>query len=54
MREGVALNKNPELIFYGRHSGIIGVSKSKLYKTISDAEASSSGYDKVKNISFYN
>ncbi|GLT44561.1 hypothetical protein SLA2020_184470 [Shorea laevis] len=47
VREGVALNQNPELIFYGRHSGIIGLSKSKLHKTISDAEASSSGYDKV-------
>ncbi|GKV41447.1 hypothetical protein SLEP1_g48982 [Rubroshorea leprosula] len=47
VREGVALNQNPELIFYGQHSGIIGLSKSKLYKTISDTEASSSGYDKV-------
>ncbi|XP_058098501.1 uncharacterized protein LOC131243283 isoform X2 [Magnolia sinica] len=37
----------PELIFYGRHSGVIGISKSELYQTGGLSKASDSGYDKV-------
>ncbi|OMO55819.1 Bacterial Fmu (Sun)/eukaryotic nucleolar NOL1/Nop2p [Corchorus capsularis] len=43
----VAVSENPELIFYGRHAGVVGISKNELYKTMSDLEASSCGYDKV-------
>ncbi|KAL4379447.1 hypothetical protein GQ457_02G013700 [Hibiscus cannabinus] len=43
----VSSSENPELIFYGRHSGVVGLSKNELYKTMSDLEVSSSGYDKV-------
>ncbi|CAN1226884.1 28S rRNA (cytosine-C(5))-methyltransferase, partial [Linum perenne] len=37
----------PELIFYGRNSGVIGLSKSELYQTVSSSEVLSGGYDKV-------
>ncbi|GMI68200.1 tRNA methyltransferase 4g [Hibiscus trionum] len=43
----VSSSENPELIFYGRHSGVVGLSKNELYKTMSDLEVSCSGYDKV-------
>ena len=42
------MSENPDLIFYGRHSGVVGLSKIELYKTVSDLEVSSYGYDKVK------
>lgn len=42
------MSENPELIFYGRHSGVVGLSKNELYKTINDVEVSRCGYDKVK------
>ncbi|TYH78719.1 hypothetical protein ES332_D03G008900v1 [Gossypium tomentosum] len=45
--QSVTTSENPELIFYGRHSGVVGLSKNKLYKTMSDLEVSSCGYDKV-------
>ncbi|KAK8367727.1 hypothetical protein V6Z12_A02G205500 [Gossypium hirsutum] len=45
--QSVTMSENPELIFYGRHSGVVGLSKNKLYKTVSDLEVSSCGYDKV-------
>ncbi|XWS66767.1 hypothetical protein CRYUN_Cryun05aG0228800 [Craigia yunnanensis] len=44
----VAVSENPELIFYGRHSGIVGLSKIELYKTVSDLEVLSYGYNKLK------
>lgn len=37
----------PELIYYGRHSGVIGLTKGELYKTLSGNEVASHGYDKV-------
>lgn len=49
-RETVALLpgiQQPELIFYGRHSGIVGLRKDELYQTNSNCEFLSSGYDKV-------
>lgn len=42
------MSENPELIFYGQHSGVVGLSKNELSKTMSDLEVSSCGYDKVK------
>ncbi|XVF59785.1 hypothetical protein PTKIN_Ptkin07bG0304000 [Pterospermum kingtungense] len=42
-----AVSENPELIFYGRHSGVVGLSKNELYKTINDLQVSRCGYDKV-------
>ncbi|KAF3440309.1 hypothetical protein FNV43_RR18593 [Rhamnella rubrinervis] len=39
--------QHPELIFYGRHSGVVGLSKDELYQTVSDGEFLSCGYDKV-------
>ncbi|PPR82187.1 hypothetical protein GOBAR_AA38527 [Gossypium barbadense] len=45
--QSVTTSENPELIFYGRHSGVVGLSKNKLYETMSDLEVSSCGYDKV-------
>lgn len=39
--------QQPELIFYGRHSGVVGLTKDELYRTVSDSELSSCGYDKV-------
>ncbi|KAJ0097297.1 hypothetical protein Patl1_29096 [Pistacia atlantica] len=46
--ELVPRNEHPELIFYGRHSGIVGLSRSELYPSVCNGEVSLSGYDKVK------
>lgn len=40
-------SQHPELIFYGRHSGVIGLTKSELYQAVYDSEVSRRGYDKV-------
>lgn len=37
----------PELIYYGRHSGVVGLCKSKLFCLLNDNEPSVSGYDRV-------
>ncbi|KAI4327743.1 hypothetical protein L6164_020168 [Bauhinia variegata] len=37
----------PELIYYGQHSGVVGLTKGELYKTLSENEIGSCGYDKV-------
>ncbi|XP_021862224.1 uncharacterized protein [Spinacia oleracea] len=37
----------PELIFYGQHSGVIGCTRDELYQTVSDDELYTCGYDKV-------
>lgn len=39
--------QDPGLIFYGRHSGVIGLSRTELYKIASDSEFLKFGYDKV-------
>ncbi|XP_073008836.1 uncharacterized protein [Typha latifolia] len=41
------LTAEPELIFYGRHSGVVGLCRSDLFNPICDNEPSTSGYDKV-------
>lgn len=38
---------DPELIFYGRNSGVVGLSKSELYQTLHCSEVLHCGYDKV-------
>lgn len=38
---------HPELVFYGRHSGVVGLTRNALYRTVCDNEVSSRGYDKV-------
>ncbi|KAK3183769.1 hypothetical protein Dsin_031055 [Dipteronia sinensis] len=43
----IANSKHPELIYYGRHSGVIGLSRSELYQSVCNGEVSNSGYDKV-------
>lgn len=40
-------NSDPELIFYGQHSGVIGCSRDEVYRTVGDNLLSSFGYDKV-------
>lgn len=40
-------NPEPELLFYGRNSGVPGLSKSELFRPIKDDEPCTSGYDKV-------
>lgn len=42
--------QDPELIFYGLHSRVVGLSKRELYHNANGSEVSHSGYDKVKNI----
>ncbi|XP_050909436.1 uncharacterized protein LOC127123242 [Lathyrus oleraceus] len=37
----------PELIYYGQHSGVIGLTKGELYKTVAENEIAGYGYDKV-------
>ncbi|KAJ4714188.1 S-adenosyl-L-methionine-dependent methyltransferase superfamily protein [Melia azedarach] len=45
--ELTARSECPELIFYGCHSGVVGLSRNELYRSTCDSEVSSSGYDKV-------
>nr|XP_043614390.1 ribosomal RNA small subunit methyltransferase B [Erigeron canadensis] len=40
-------NQDPEMIYYGRHSGVVGLSKSKLFQIVSSHDISRNGYDKV-------
>uniref|UniRef100_A0A7C9AVA1 SAM-dependent MTase RsmB/NOP-type domain-containing protein n=1 Tax=Opuntia streptacantha TaxID=393608 RepID=A0A7C9AVA1_OPUST len=37
---------DPELIFYGQHSGVIGCSRDEVYRAVDDNQFSSFGYDK--------
>ncbi|CAI9282427.1 unnamed protein product [Lactuca saligna] len=41
------LVQDPELIYYGRCSGVVGMSKIELFQTVSSHEISQYGYDKV-------
>ncbi|XP_076898748.1 uncharacterized protein LOC143552397 [Bidens hawaiensis] len=43
----LALNQDPELIYYGRDSGVVGLSKTELFKTVSSHDMLQYGYDKV-------
>ncbi|XP_024977443.1 uncharacterized protein LOC112515058 [Cynara cardunculus var. scolymus] len=40
-------NQDPELIYYGRCAGVVGLSKSELFQTVSSHDISQHGYDKV-------
>lgn len=37
----------PELIYYGKHSGLVGLRKCDAIRPSADDEAQTSGYDKV-------
>ncbi|KAK6117822.1 hypothetical protein DH2020_048449 [Rehmannia glutinosa] len=39
--------QDPELIFYGCHSGVVGFTKHDVYRNVNDLEISQFGYDKV-------
>ena len=39
--------QDPELIFYGPHSGVVGLRKNELYQNTHDNEVLNCGYDKV-------
>ncbi|KAL6224478.1 hypothetical protein ACLB2K_003333 [Fragaria x ananassa] len=39
--------QQPELIYYGCQSGVVGLKKSELYQTFCDSQILSCGYDKV-------
>lgn len=39
--------QEPELIFYGRHSGVVGMRKNELYQKMPISEVLQLGYDKV-------
>ncbi|KAK6924496.1 SAM-dependent methyltransferase RsmB/NOP2-type [Dillenia turbinata] len=39
--------RNPELIFYGPHSGVIGLTKDEVYESASSEKMTTEGYDKV-------
>ncbi|KAG9439377.1 hypothetical protein H6P81_019542 [Aristolochia fimbriata] len=43
----LSVKTEPELIFYGPQSGVIGVSKSELFQSECGSETSKLGYDKV-------
>ncbi|ESW28164.1 hypothetical protein PHAVU_003G264100 [Phaseolus vulgaris] len=43
----VSSSQPPELIYYGQHSGVVGLTKGELFKTLSDNEIANNGYDKV-------
>ncbi|XP_071711171.1 rRNA (cytosine-C(5))-methyltransferase NOP2C [Rutidosis leptorrhynchoides] len=40
-------NQDPEMIYYGPHSGVVGLSKSELFHTVTSHDLSINGYDKV-------
>ncbi|KZV46395.1 receptor-like protein kinase 4 isoform 1 [Dorcoceras hygrometricum] len=40
-------NQDPELIFYGRNSGVVGLRKSEVFRSVDDLEILQFGYDKV-------
>lgn len=40
--------QEPELIFYGRYSGVVGLTKNELYKKMPMTEVLQLGYDKVR------
>ncbi|GMH06552.1 hypothetical protein Nepgr_008392 [Nepenthes gracilis] len=51
-REGSSLqfalcSGDPELIFYGRHSGVVGCTREEVYRKFSISDISWCGYDKV-------
>ncbi|KAL7143666.1 hypothetical protein ABFS83_08G207300 [Erythranthe nasuta] len=46
-REMVSEIKDPELIFYGRHSGVVGLSKDDVYRHFEVVNILQFGYDKV-------
>lgn len=50
--KAIVRSEHPELIFYGRRSGIVGLTKEEIYQSVCNSEVSSSGYDKVK-LHFY-
>ncbi|GAA0159649.1 RNA methyltransferase [Lithospermum erythrorhizon] len=39
--------EGPELIYYGRHSGVVGLSKREVYQVLNQSDAIKYGYDKV-------
>ncbi|KAL2496793.1 S-adenosyl-L-methionine-dependent methyltransferase superfamily protein [Forsythia ovata] len=39
--------QDPELIFYGRHSGVVGLSKCEVFQSVNNHELLQYGYDKV-------
>ncbi|XP_047317206.1 uncharacterized protein LOC124920696 [Impatiens glandulifera] len=39
--------ENPELMFYGQHSGIVGLTENQLYQAVDDDDLMFYGYDKV-------
>lgn len=43
-------SQSPDLIYYGRHSGVVGLMKDDLFKNASDRKTMSHGYDKVNSI----
>ncbi|KAL9327148.1 hypothetical protein ACSQ67_007793 [Phaseolus vulgaris] len=43
----VSSSQPPELIYYGQRSGVVGLTKGELFKTLSDNEIATNGYDKV-------
>lgn len=45
----VSRSQPPELIYYGRHSGVVGLTKEELYKNVSDNVIANCGYDKVNS-----
>ncbi|KAL6227022.1 hypothetical protein ACLB2K_000981 [Fragaria x ananassa] len=50
IRKGGAVHsgtQQPELIYYGCQSGVVGLKKSELYQTFCDSQILSCGYDKV-------
>ncbi|KAK7380798.1 hypothetical protein VNO78_33317 [Psophocarpus tetragonolobus] len=44
---GIYIFQPLELIYYGQHSGVVGLTKGELYKTLSNCEIANHGYDKV-------
>lgn len=46
----VSGSQPPDLIYYGRHSGVVGLTKDDLYKNANDRIIMSHGYDKVNRI----
>lgn len=44
---GSCATSEPELIFYGKHSGVVGLCRNELFNAVDDIDPSNSGYDRV-------
>lgn len=43
---------HPEIIFYGQNSGVIGLQKKELFRSLDQNDYANCGYDKVNSVTY--